>query len=734
MKSYYYLGWLLFSVFIYFSCSGGEVTCKTDSDCDGMQICSDGLCTPPECSPKKPCSDGKICVKNRCQNCERDGDCGDGKICEKGACRNGCRRDGDCKAPLRCEVKSLTCVQCLEYKDCEGGLVCDDKEWKCRPCQKDEECLKDHLCIGGKCTPGECRRNSDCSQGQVCRELKCMPCSDDGDCEMKGEICDKGVCRYGCRDDADCKGGGSKNLYCDKVLGVCVGCTSNGHCQEGLVCRKNSCRPCTATRECDRGNLCINGRCRPGECTRGEDCPQGKGCRDFFCKDCKSNSECRKGQLCVSGRCYSPPKFWTAEGKSKACNSLGAGKYQTIPDMQLNFELKEESVVLILFDMNVGGCDDCRVAVRLKVDSSIDPNWTSVRPMGADGEVEHMHLFRIERLSAGQHTVEAQWGGGIEINGKVGQMCNDLSDKTLQGRHWIRKLSVLAFPLSSGVKWGYVVGKRDACLFGSSAQNSFKTVPELELRFELAEDSVVLSLGMLNWYRKNSFQSWGAFRLTVDGNSDARATSTQPLDSVKRPPRVSPESDQLSLHRIELLKKGKHRLEAEWGLGSGEMCNDAGSIDKIWTRRLGFIAIPKKVGVQYFYREGTSDIYEQSSTIGAFKKISDMNATLNIGRKSVVLSSFDMNYFAREKGQAPWELWGGVAIGVDGKPSFHFTHSKSNFDSEDTHLHLHRLDSLSAGSHSFEAYWVTGKGYLYNKAGKLPFATRRLGILAIPIE
>jgi peptidoglycan-associated lipoprotein len=65
--------------------------CKSTVDC-ATGICQNGQCAP-ECAANSDCADGKVCVRNRCEDkkgCTADSDCPAGLKCEAGECTTAC--------------------------------------------------------------------------------------------------------------------------------------------------------------------------------------------------------------------------------------------------------------------------------------------------------------------------------------------------------------------------------------------------------------------------------------------------------------------------------------------------------------------------------------------------------------------------------------------------------------------------------------------------------------------
>ena len=93
-------------------------------ECDGRQVCEDGVCTEPE-----------MCMGHE--------DCLGDRICEDGACIAGCREDGDCPRALGCDTESRRCVEvdpCTVDEHCDEGRLCLDNACT-DPCASDDDAL-----------------------------------------------------------------------------------------------------------------------------------------------------------------------------------------------------------------------------------------------------------------------------------------------------------------------------------------------------------------------------------------------------------------------------------------------------------------------------------------------------------------------------------------------------------------------------------------------------------------
>ncbi len=758
----FYLSLLGILSIAFTSCGlGREGTCRGDYDCPEEKICESSACIKPYCTKERPCSGGLICSKGRCIKCSEDGECGKGKICVKGTCRQGCRSDKECGKGKIC-IKG-TCRQgCRSDRECGKGKICVEEN--CRSgCRSDGDCPSSTpKCDSKSLTCVECLTRGDCSAGYVCKENRCSSCSSDGDCQG-GFICDAGICRAGCRKSSDCSSG----QICSPALKVCVGCTSDGDCKDGLICKNNRCKSCSSKSDCGRGRVCVQGKCKRGNCVKTEECPKGQVCRNNYCSPCLSDSECPSGNLCaggicrpcrdgkkngdesdtdcggscpqkcdegksckrdsdckegrcIGGRCIiSNVKYWTAEGKKTACTS--SAQYSAIPDLKLTVNLKLESVVLTVLDINVEGeKGGDGVAVRFKVNNSVDPNWTSVRQLGAKDGRTSIHLFRIDKLGPGIHQIEAQWAS------LSGNICNKTSDNSSGEKLWIRKITALAFPSALGVKWDYKVGKADFC----HDNTSIRELSDLSTEVLLSETSAVLGLFTINITGNKS--AGANFKLEMDGKEDITSISLEIDQAVA--PSGKGQIRLLSLHRIAQLTPGKRALKVKWGPTVKKICNLAGDKSKTFTRRLGVIALPLSAGVLSAYVEGDPKKHScinlnSPSQFKNLQPVPEMNLSLQLTRQSVVFTNFELNhriYYVKDGS------WGAIALAVDGSLSPVGISSYSN-DKLSGLLNIHWIGALAPGKHGFAGYWKMGKGKIC-QINNLPVYTRRLGILAVPLK
>ena len=209
------------------------------------------------------------------------------------------------------ENNSNNTQQCTTNEDCPGDRICGD-DGTCRMPE-----------------PGFCEEDTDCDFDEYCAAGTCedSACEDDEDC-MGGAICDTGLCRAGCRANADCEDG----QVCNMSLNKCeaAGCLSTGcqaiveECDDSLDVPR-----CVPTGECDAdaanpdaqcalyanflddGNeyLCDTsaGKCtiKPacmsdGDCdsNAGEICVEREEARNICREGCREDANCGSDEFC----------------------------------------------------------------------------------------------------------------------------------------------------------------------------------------------------------------------------------------------------------------------------------------------------------------------------------------------------------------------------------------------------------------------------------------------------
>ena len=102
-------------------CTGGDGCCPPRSGCN---FYNDADCDDL-------CNDGNVDSDETCKSCPGDVSCPNGKYCnmDTATCEPGCGGDNDCSGgtKLKCDISSLTCVECLTASvavDCGAGYAC----------------------------------------------------------------------------------------------------------------------------------------------------------------------------------------------------------------------------------------------------------------------------------------------------------------------------------------------------------------------------------------------------------------------------------------------------------------------------------------------------------------------------------------------------------------------------------------------------------------------------------
>ncbi len=438
-------------------------------------------------------------------------------------------------------------------------------------------------------------------------------------------------------------------------------------------------------------------------------------CQDKQDNDLDGKTDCDDADCSLELACRNPTKVkaWYKIGLSD--ETKGAGDFEVIPDMQVEFELDGEHVVLTDFDINLYGADGDWISTRLKVNQDVDANWTHVRPQGSTNEDDHMHLHRVDVLDRGTYQITAEWGEGL------GAMRNVATKYNV----WTRRLAVVAIPKEMGVKSWYKTGSNTTCRQGSNSDD-FENIDGMDIAFDLDEDCEVLIQFDMNYVGASG--NWLASRFVVDGEPEVKNyTHSQPYGGEN-------ESDHVHLFKMVSLPKGSHSVQTQWGYGAGNMCNLVGD-DERWTRRLSVVAIPKSSGVKAFYVEGSTDECKVASP-GVYTTIPQMELALPLmdtNEPVILLTHFNMNW-----GGAPAHWMAARLVlegnGVSMDPNW--THSQPlggpAEDPEDDIIHLVRLDYLMPGYYWMKAEWGEGGGTMCNNTGSYSHNTRRLGVLVLP--
>jgi hypothetical protein len=291
--------------------AGTEATiCLIDDDCEGTDLCIDGVCQP----------DSNACVGNA--------DCADGTVCRAGQCTDPedsgeCTGDDGCAATERCTTSAPENA-CLVSPECalsEPGTPCDDACWgECtsRPaCDDDSDCAVTERCDDTAlvCVAiGDCDVDSDCPVTASCID---GTCTDNGDCTAD-EDCDG---TQSCV-DGDC----TRNGDCD----VDSDCPDDQVCGDNHLCERRD--PCTSNDDCAVDEICDTsndgGTCVViGDCTTVNDCPTDPeiACLDGVCTraPCGRDSDCDDGAFC-NGAETCNPRVGCVEGRAPSTGHLAA--------------------------------------------------------------------------------------------------------------------------------------------------------------------------------------------------------------------------------------------------------------------------------------------------------------------------------------------------------------------------------------------------------------------------
>lgn len=297
------------------SCTKRE--CSFDDECEGEQVCYEGLCVDEapdggSCESDADCADGQMCnLAGECVEdtggdmCADSTECADGEFCnlDSGECAAGecydsteCAEGETCNASNICEGGSTDCTP----GSCGAGETCNTETGQCEqdPAGCDPACADGQHCEGTTCVD-DCTAGS-CPDGETCNAAT-------GECETDTN------CPPGSPDPGSCTGG---QVFSD-TLCACVECTDESMCTGDERCNSNgqcvppcatSCTSQTAQQDCGSGTpYCISGCCV--ECIGNADCGSGQACLDGFCgqaPDCTQDpSICQSGYSCnqSTGQC-----------------------------------------------------------------------------------------------------------------------------------------------------------------------------------------------------------------------------------------------------------------------------------------------------------------------------------------------------------------------------------------------------------------------------------------------
>lgn len=175
-----------------------EGQCNANTDCAGDQKCQGGecvsVCTPPQAKPGmtlgRICA-GQTCIPSvkiggeahtfSCIECETDAQCSNGKMCLNNKCSDPCS-SLTCGEGLICDSSTgaAKCVECMTDNQCGSGKYCNTAR---------NVCLDEDPCAGVVC-----------GNGKYCKAGQCLfrPLGSTEDCTA-GKVADgKGGCKYPC--------------------------------------------------------------------------------------------------------------------------------------------------------------------------------------------------------------------------------------------------------------------------------------------------------------------------------------------------------------------------------------------------------------------------------------------------------------------------------------------------------------------------------------------------------
>ncbi len=306
---------------------GGQ-TCRSASDCDDNDICTDDSCDPERgCQHafnSALCDDGQTCSQNdRCQEGRCGGvpveNCDDGNACTTDTCQDG-----------------VGCVHLPNTAACDDG----------------DACTTNDACAQGTCRGGPALS---CDDGNACTDDSCSPVSgcthafntaacDDGDACTTNDACAEGTCRGGpalscddgnaCTDDSCSPASGCAHAFNTAPCDDGDACTTNDACAQGScrggpalscddnnACTDDSCSPasgCTHafnSRACNDGDACTTSDvCSQGVCQGGPalSCDDGSGCTTDTClpaSGCRNTNACDVHATCQQGACVCLPGY-----------------------------------------------------------------------------------------------------------------------------------------------------------------------------------------------------------------------------------------------------------------------------------------------------------------------------------------------------------------------------------------------------------------------------------------
>ncbi len=319
------------------------VECVTDADCSDANVCTDdvcagGTCRNPQnnvpCDDGNPCTAGDVCSGGVCSSgatvpgcCRTHSDCNDGNVCTNDLCEGGVCRSSPGPAVL-CDDGD----PCTIDDTCTGGVCIGTRQAVCcrtnADCNDDNECTDD-LCNAGACTHSAnaalcddgnpCTRNDVCSGGQ-CRGVVVPDC-----CRAADECVDEPCAQTGC-----------VNRRCVRTpLPDCKSCDENSACDDANVCTDDRC----VDHVCQNANKA--GPCNDGDpCTRDDVCSAGACAGAPIDECCAGPVDCDDGDPCTSDGCVGNACIHTAIagcGDTVNDNNGGEGEPSSpVPDGQGN--------------------------------------------------------------------------------------------------------------------------------------------------------------------------------------------------------------------------------------------------------------------------------------------------------------------------------------------------------------------------------------------------------------
>lgn len=127
-----------------------------------------GACSGPdepivECTAASDCAPGQVCTDNLCKDdatpaCTSDEQCEGDDVCEEGVCvAPECVANDDCTGTDRCEDGECVAPECSVNDDCTGDDICDEGVCVAPQCAVNDDCTPGSHCDDGVCLPGACR-------------------------------------------------------------------------------------------------------------------------------------------------------------------------------------------------------------------------------------------------------------------------------------------------------------------------------------------------------------------------------------------------------------------------------------------------------------------------------------------------------------------------------------------------------------------------------------------------